>query len=118
MKKWTVATTRIARSTASQPFRIQKNWLLLVKAMGFYRAAAILALDDRFSTWSLELKCVGTSLWGTKQKFLIPQDSTWRRVIKAHRPFAARDHMVQNTPNWSAKECARLRDKTQLTSKV
>ena len=35
-----------------------------------------------------------------------------------NRPFGARDHMVQNTPNWSAKECARLRDKTQLTSKV
>ena len=33
-------------------------------------------------------------------------------------PFAARDHMVQNMPNWSAKECARLRDKTQLTSKM
>ena len=52
--------------------------------MGLYLAVAILALDNRFSTRSLELKRVGTSLWGAKQKFLVPQDSTWRRVIKAH----------------------------------
>ena len=41
-----------------------------------------------------------------------------RKHRNRNRPFAARDHMVQNTPNWSANECARLRDKTQLTSKM
>ena len=36
------------------------------RQMGLDHAAAILALDNRFSTRSLELKRVGTSLWGKK----------------------------------------------------
>ena len=39
-------------------------------------------------------------------------------IRQCNRPCAARDHMVQNMPNWSAKESYRLWDKTQLTSKV
>ena len=52
--------------------------------MGLTRAGAILAIDNRFYTPSLELKCLGTSFGGQKQKFSIPRDSTWLRVIKAH----------------------------------
>ena len=45
--------------------------------MGLIRAAAILAIDNRFRTASLELECLGTSFGGQKQKFSIPRDSTW-----------------------------------------
>ena len=44
--------------------------------MGLYRVAATLAIDNRFHTPSLELKCLGMSFGGAKQKFVIPQDST------------------------------------------
>ena len=44
--------------------------------MGLIGAVAILAIDNRFSTPSLGLKCLGTSLGtslgGAKQKFSIP----------------------------------------------
>ena len=50
--------------------------------MGFIRAAAILATDNRFRTPSLELKCLATSFSVQKQKFSIPQDLHSRRVIK------------------------------------
>ena len=46
-------------------------------AMGLIRAAAKLALDDRFRTPSLELKCSGTTFGAQKQKFSILRDSTW-----------------------------------------
>ena len=49
----------------------------VVHVMGLIRAAAILAIDNRFRTLSLELKSLGTSFGGAKQKFLIPRDSTW-----------------------------------------
>ena len=44
--------------------------------MGLIRAAAILAIDNRFRTPRLELKCLGTRFGGVKQKFSIPRDST------------------------------------------
>ena len=46
-------------------------------AMGLIRAAAILAIDNRFRTPSLQLKCLGTSFGGPKQKFAIPRELTW-----------------------------------------
>ena len=49
--------------------------------MDHIRAAAILAIDNRFRTPRLELKCLETSFGGAKQKFSIPWDG--RRVIKA-----------------------------------
>ena len=45
--------------------------------MGFYHAVAILAIDNSFRTPSLELKYMGTSFCGIKQKVSIPRDSTW-----------------------------------------
>ena len=45
--------------------------------MGLIRAAAILAIDNRIRTLSLELKCLGTSFGGAKQNISIPWDSTW-----------------------------------------
>ena len=39
--------------------------------MGLIRAAAILAIDNRFRTLSLDLKCLGKSLGGAN--FLIEQ---------------------------------------------
>ena len=42
--------------------------------MGRIRAAAILTIDNRFRTPSLELKCLGTSFGGA---ISIPRDSTW-----------------------------------------
>ena len=42
--------------------------------MGLFRVAAILAIDNRFGTPSLELKCLGMSFGGAKQKFSIPWD--------------------------------------------
>ena len=45
--------------------------------MGLIHTVAILARDNRFRTPNLELKCLGTSFGGTKQKFSIPRDSTW-----------------------------------------
>ena len=45
--------------------------------MGLIRAAAILAIDNRFRTLSLELKCLETSFGAQKQKFSIPRDSIW-----------------------------------------
>ena len=48
--------------------------------MGLIRAAAILAIDNRFRTPSVELKCLGTSFGGAKQKF-----QHGRHVIKAHK---------------------------------
>ena len=44
--------------------------------MGLIRTVAILAIDNTFRTPSLELKCLGTSFGGAKQKFSIPRDST------------------------------------------
>ena len=41
------------------------------------RAAAILAIDNRFRTPSLELKCLRTRFGAQRQKFSIPWDSTW-----------------------------------------
>ena len=43
--------------------------------MGLIRAAAILAIDNRFRTPSLELKGLGTSFGAQKQNFSIPRDS-------------------------------------------
>ena len=40
--------------------------------MGLIRMAAILALDNRFRTPSLELKCLGMSLGGQKLSFQSP----------------------------------------------
>ena len=45
--------------------------------MGLIGVAAILAIDNRFRTPSLELKCLSRVSVGAKQKFSIPQDSTW-----------------------------------------
>ena len=45
--------------------------------MGLIRAAAILAIDNRIRTSSLELKCSGTSFGAQKQKFSIARESTW-----------------------------------------
>ena len=44
--------------------------------MGLIRAAAILAIDNRILTLSLELKWLGTSFGWAKQNILIPWDST------------------------------------------
>ena len=52
--------------------------------MGLIRAASILAIDNRFRTWSLELKCLGTSFGGAKQKFGLVGTQHGRRVIKAY----------------------------------
>ena len=48
-----------------------------VLGMGLIRAAAILAIDNRFHSLSLKLKCLGMSFGAQKQTFSIPQDSTW-----------------------------------------
>ena len=37
--------------------------------IGLIRAAAILAIDNRFGTLSLEVKCLGKSFGGAKRKF-------------------------------------------------
>ena len=58
--------------------------------MGLIGAVAILAIDNRFSTPSLGLKCLGTSLGtslgGAKQKFSIPlglnMAAVWLRSIE------------------------------------
>ena len=52
--------------------------------MGLICAAAILAIDNRFRTPSLELKCLGTSFSGAKQKFQSLGTQHGRRLIKAH----------------------------------
>ena len=44
--------------------------------MGLIRAAAVFSVDHRFRTPSLELKCLGTSFGGAKQKFSVPRDLT------------------------------------------
>lgn len=46
-------------------------------SMGLIPAAAILAIGKIFRTQSLKLKCLGTIFGGAKQKFSVPQDSTW-----------------------------------------
>ena len=46
-------------------------------AMGLISAAAILAIDNRFRTPSMELTCLETSFGAQKQQFSIPRDSTW-----------------------------------------
>ena len=48
--------------------------------MGLIRAAAILAIDNRFRTPSFELKCLGTSFGGQNQKLSIPWLSTWLSI--------------------------------------
>ena len=53
-----------------------------------------------------------------ESKCITPFFKNASTYLSKDRPLAARDHMVQNTPNWSAKECVRLGDKTQLTCKV
>ena len=45
--------------------------------MGLIRAAAILAIDNRFRTPSVAFKCFGASFGAHKQKFSISRDSTW-----------------------------------------
>ena len=50
---------------------------LTCEGMGLFRAAAILAIENRFRTSSLELKCLGTSFGARKQMFLILWDPTW-----------------------------------------
>ena len=39
------------------------------------------------------------------------------RYSRENRTFAAGGHVVQDTPYWNAKECARLQNKTPLTWK-
>ena len=51
-------------------FHETKEWTLFVRL-------AILAINNRFCTPRLELKCLGTCFRMQKQKFLIPRDSTW-----------------------------------------
>lgn len=45
--------------------------------MGFTRGAATLALENGFRTPTLELKCLGTSFGGAKQKLSNPRGSPW-----------------------------------------
>ena len=52
--------------------------------MGLIRAAAILAVDNRCRTASLEFKCLGTSFGGAKQKFQSLGTQHGHRVIKAY----------------------------------
>ena len=52
--------------------------------MGLNRAAAILAIDNRFRTPSLELKCLGTSFNGKNKSFQSLGIQHGRRVIKTH----------------------------------
>ena len=53
--------------------------------MGVIRAADILAIDNKFRTLSLELKCLGTSFGGAMQKVSLSLGiQHGRRVIKAH----------------------------------
>ena len=51
--------------------------------MGFYHAAAILAIENRFRTPSLELKYMGTSFCGQNKRFQSLGTQHGRRVIKA-----------------------------------
>ena len=52
-------------------------WMTMRMMMGLICVAAILAIDNRFCTPSLELKCLGKSFCGKKQKLSIPRGSTW-----------------------------------------
>ena len=60
-------------------FHPSEKKLTFQPVMGFIRATATLAIDNRFLTSSLELKCLGTSFGAQKQKISIPRDSAWPR---------------------------------------
>ena len=57
--------------------------------MAFIRAAAILAIGNKFRTPSLELKCLGTSFVAKDKSFESLGTQHGRRVIKTHYVIAA-----------------------------
>ena len=62
-----------ATNTAAATPRENQEYLMCL-----IRVAAILAIDNRFRTPSLDLKCLGTSFGAQRQTFSIPRNSTWQ----------------------------------------